>query len=104
MKLEQAKPQMLPGVVAPSKKQVSARTIPLQAKAATPIQLQRAKARLEQDRGQIQRQAEQASIQKRLQDGKLYANDPALAAQLAQRSTAIDDELMACLERQEALA
>jgi ATP-binding cassette subfamily F protein uup len=49
-------------------------------------------------------EAEQASIQKRLQDGSLYANDPALAAQLAQRSAAIDDELLVCLERQEALA
>jgi ABC transport system ATP-binding/permease protein len=49
-------------------------------------------------------EAEQAKIGRQLQDGKLYANDPALAAQLAQRSTAIDDELLACLERQEALA
>ncbi len=46
---------------------------------------------------------EQKAISARLADGKLYANDPALAAQLAQRSTAIDDELLACLERQEAL-
>ncbi len=64
MKLERAKSQILPGVVTPSKKQASARTIPLQAKAATPIQLQRAKNKLEQDRRQIQRQAEQASIQR----------------------------------------
>jgi ABC transport system ATP-binding/permease protein len=49
-------------------------------------------------------EAEQAKIGRQLQDGKLYASDPALAAQLAQRSTAIDDELLACLERQEALA
>lgn len=47
---------------------------------------------------------EQKTIHARLADGKLYANDPALATQLAQRSTAIDDELLACLERQEALA
>lgn len=64
MKLEQAKPQMLPGVVTPSKKQVSARAIPVQAKAATPAQLQRAKNKLEQDRAQIERQAEQASTQR----------------------------------------
>jgi ABC transport system ATP-binding/permease protein len=49
-------------------------------------------------------EAEQAKIGRQLQDGKLYASDPALAAQIAQRSTAIDDELLACLERQEALA
>jgi ABC transport system ATP-binding/permease protein len=49
-------------------------------------------------------EAEQAKIGRQLHDGKLYANDPALAAQLAQRSTAIDDELLACLERQEVLA
>jgi ABC transport system ATP-binding/permease protein len=47
---------------------------------------------------------EQRGIAARLADGKLYANDPALATQLAQRSTAIDDELLACLERQEALS
>jgi ATP-binding cassette subfamily F protein uup len=49
-------------------------------------------------------EAEQTTINKRLQDGKLYADDPALATQLAQRSTALDDELLACLERQEALS
>ncbi len=67
MKLEQAKPQMLPGVVTLSKKQVSARAIPLQAKAATPAQVQRAKNKLEQDRAQIERQAEQASTQRETQ-------------------------------------
>jgi predicted chitinase/pimeloyl-ACP methyl ester carboxylesterase len=64
MKLEQAKSQILPGVVTPSKKQAPAKAMPLQAKAATPAQLQRAKTKLEQDRSQIQRQAEQASIQR----------------------------------------
>jgi Domain of unknown function (DUF4157)/DNA/RNA non-specific endonuclease len=64
MKLEQAKSQILPGVVTPSKKQAPAKTTPLQAKAATPAQLQRSKNKLEQDRSQIQRQAEQASIQR----------------------------------------
>jgi ABC transport system ATP-binding/permease protein len=48
-------------------------------------------------------EAEQAKIGRQLHDGTLYAKDPALAAQLAQRSTAIDDELLACLELQEAL-
>jgi ABC transport system ATP-binding/permease protein len=48
-------------------------------------------------------EAEQAKIGRQLEDGSLYAKDPALAAQLAQRSTAIDDELLACLELQEAL-
>jgi ABC transport system ATP-binding/permease protein len=48
-------------------------------------------------------EAEQAKIGRQLHDGSLYAKDPALAAQLAQRSTAIDDELLACLELQEAL-
>jgi ABC transport system ATP-binding/permease protein len=47
---------------------------------------------------------EQQGINARLADGKLYVNDPALALQLAQRSTAIDDELLACMERQEALS
>jgi ABC transport system ATP-binding/permease protein len=49
-------------------------------------------------------EAEQAKITRQLEDGSLYAKDPALAAQLAQRSIAIDDELLACMERQEALA
>jgi ABC transport system ATP-binding/permease protein len=49
-------------------------------------------------------EAEQAKIGRQLHDGSLYAKDPALAAQLAQRSTAIDDELLACLEQQEALS
>jgi ABC transport system ATP-binding/permease protein len=49
-------------------------------------------------------EAELAKIGRQLHDGSLYAKDPALAAQLAQRSTAIDDELLACLEQQEALS
>jgi ABC transport system ATP-binding/permease protein len=47
---------------------------------------------------------EQAQIAAQLQDGSLYATDPSRAAQLAQRSAEIDDELLACLERQEALS
>ncbi len=47
---------------------------------------------------------EQQAINARLADGRLYASDPALAMQLAQRSAAIDDELLACMERQEALS
>jgi ATP-binding cassette subfamily F protein uup len=49
-------------------------------------------------------EAELAKINRQLEDGSLYAKDPALAAQLAQRATAIDDELLACMERQEALS
>jgi ABC transport system ATP-binding/permease protein len=49
-------------------------------------------------------EAEQHAINARLADGKLYASDPALATQLAQRHAAIDDELLAALERQEALS
>jgi ABC transport system ATP-binding/permease protein len=49
-------------------------------------------------------EAELAKIHRQLEDGSLYAKDPALAAQLAQRATAIDDEMLACLERQEALS
>jgi len=49
-------------------------------------------------------EAELAKINRQLEDGSLYAQDPALAAQLAQRATAIDDELLACMERQEALS
>ena len=47
---------------------------------------------------------EQAELQAQLADGSLYAKDGALATQYAQRVAAIDDELLACLERQEALA
>lgn len=47
---------------------------------------------------------EQADLQAKLADGSLYAKDGALATQYAQRVAAIDDELLACLERQEALA
>jgi len=46
---------------------------------------------------------EQASIAAELADGSLYARDPARAAQLAARSAQIEDELMAALERWEAL-
>jgi predicted chitinase len=64
MKLERVKKQLTPVATEPQKKPVTTPTIPVQAKAATPAQLQRAKARLEQDRTQIQRQAEQAKIQR----------------------------------------
>ena len=46
---------------------------------------------------------EQADLQAKLADGSLYAQDAALAAEYAQRIDRIDAELMACLERQEAL-
>ena len=46
---------------------------------------------------------EQADIHALLADGSLYATDPARAAQLAQRHAELDDELLAALERLEAL-
>jgi ATP-binding cassette subfamily F protein uup len=46
---------------------------------------------------------EQRTINEELADGQLYATDPPRAAELAQRSARIDDELMAALERWEAL-
>jgi ATP-binding cassette subfamily F protein uup len=46
---------------------------------------------------------EQAQIHAALADGSLYATDGARAAQLATRNAAIEDELMAALERWEAL-
>ena len=46
---------------------------------------------------------EQAKLQATLADGKLYVQDSVLAAQHAQRMTAIDEELLHCLERAEAL-
>ena len=46
---------------------------------------------------------EQADLQAKLADGSLYGQDAALAAEYAQRIDRIDAELMACLERQEAL-
>ena len=48
-------------------------------------------------------EAEQASISARLADGTLFAKAPAEATALSQRHAAIDDELLAALERQEAL-
>jgi len=46
---------------------------------------------------------EQRDIHGALADGRLYGDDPERAAQLATRSAAIEDELMAALERWEAL-
>jgi len=46
---------------------------------------------------------EQKSIHDLLEDGSLYTNEPDRAAQLAQRSAQIEDELLAALERWEAL-
>ncbi|WBY04014.1 ATP-binding cassette domain-containing protein [Ramlibacter tataouinensis] len=46
---------------------------------------------------------EQAAITAELADGSLYAREAARAAQLATRSSEIEDELMAALERWEAL-
>jgi ABC transport system ATP-binding/permease protein len=48
-------------------------------------------------------EAEQAGIAARLADGSLFAKAPAEAASLSQRHAAIDDELLAALERQEVL-
>jgi ATP-binding cassette subfamily F protein uup len=46
---------------------------------------------------------EQRAINEELADGDLYGSNPARAAELAQRSARIDEELMAALERWEAL-
>jgi ATP-binding cassette subfamily F protein uup len=48
-------------------------------------------------------EAEQAAIHAELADGSLYARDNALALQRTQRAADIDAELMAALERWEAL-
>ena len=48
-------------------------------------------------------EAEQAKTRQLLQDGNLYARDPQAASQLHARDVAIDEELLAALERQEAL-
>ena len=49
-------------------------------------------------------EAEQAEIRKALEDGTLYATDNARALQLHSRDAAIDEALMAALERWEALS
>ncbi|NPC58134.1 ATP-binding cassette domain-containing protein [Caenimonas soli] len=46
---------------------------------------------------------EQKQIHEELADGELYGNNPARAALLGERSAQIDDQLMAALERWEAL-
>jgi ABC transport system ATP-binding/permease protein len=46
---------------------------------------------------------EQQTINEELADGTLYSSDPVRAATLTERSARIDDELMAALERWEAL-
>jgi ABC transport system ATP-binding/permease protein len=46
---------------------------------------------------------EQRDIQSQLTDGAIYASDPTLAVQLSQRDAVIEEELMQCLERWEAL-
>lgn len=48
-------------------------------------------------------EAEQAELTARLEDPALYQQDPELARQAAERLAAIDDELLALLERWEAL-
>ncbi|HSW15735.1 MAG TPA: ATP-binding cassette domain-containing protein [Ramlibacter sp.] len=48
-------------------------------------------------------EAEQKQLAARLADGTLYRTDGALATQLAARNTQIEDELMAALERWDAL-
>mgnify|MGYP003373240568 CR=1 FL=1 len=49
-------------------------------------------------------EAEQATLNQRLADSALYAREPERAAELHARHAAIDEELMAALERWEALA
>jgi ABC transport system ATP-binding/permease protein len=49
-------------------------------------------------------EAEQKNIARDLSSGQLYASDPVRATALAQRTAAIDDELLQYLERQEALS
>jgi ATP-binding cassette subfamily F protein uup len=49
-------------------------------------------------------EAEQKAIDEVLADGALYASEPQRAAELAARHAQIEDELMLCLERWEALA
>ena len=46
---------------------------------------------------------EQKAVHEELADGGLYSSDPERAALLTERSAAIDDELMAALERWESL-
>jgi ATP-binding cassette subfamily F protein uup len=48
-------------------------------------------------------EAEQAAISAKLADGTLFAKAPAEATALSQRHAAIDDDLLAALERQDAL-
>ena len=48
-------------------------------------------------------EAEQAAISTQLADGTLYAKAPAEASTLSQRHAAIDDQLLAALERQDEL-
>jgi ATP-binding cassette subfamily F protein uup len=48
-------------------------------------------------------EAEQKAIRADLADGTLYAKDTARAVQLQTRDVAIDEELLGCLERWEAL-
>ncbi|OYU73475.1 MAG: hypothetical protein CFE45_37215 [Burkholderiales bacterium PBB5] len=48
-------------------------------------------------------EAEQAAINAQLADGTLYAQDAAKATALTQRHAAIDDELLAAMERLDAL-
>jgi ATP-binding cassette subfamily F protein uup len=49
-------------------------------------------------------EAEQAALRAELKDGSLYARDPQRAAALHARDAAIEDELMAALERWEVLS
>jgi ATP-binding cassette subfamily F protein uup len=50
-----------------------------------------------------QLEGEQKAIHDQLADGSLFVSDPARAAQLAERSERIEEELLAALERWEAL-
>ncbi len=49
-------------------------------------------------------ETEQAAIDQALADGNLYATDPARAAKLGERHAQIDDEMLALMERMDALS
>jgi ATP-binding cassette subfamily F protein uup len=48
-------------------------------------------------------EAEQVMVREQLDDDSIYTRDPQLAASLHARDAAVDDEMLALLERQEAL-
>jgi predicted chitinase/predicted DNA-binding ArsR family transcriptional regulator len=64
MKLESAKKQLTPVAAEPQKKQATIARKPLKAQSATPEQLQRSKAKLEQQRTVLQRKVEESRVQR----------------------------------------